>query len=103
IDAASLEYVVEVNLLDGLEPQVVPHDLGRNQDEGCAIAIGFIEAIDEVKTAGAAGSCAGREIPREQRLCPRREGAGLLVPHMDPIDLTAVDGVSDPVHRVADN
>src|SRR5207248_9321360 len=32
-----------------------------------------------------------------------REGAGLFMPHMDPIDLAAVDGVSDPVHRVADD
>ena len=32
-----------------------------------------------------------------------REGAGLLVPHVDPIDLAAVDGVGDPVQRVADD
>ncbi len=34
---------------------------------------------------------------------PGREGAGLLVPHMDPIDLAAIDGVGDPVQRVADD
>src|SRR5947209_15649021 len=59
IDAAALEDVVVVNLLDRLKPQVLPHDLSRNQDYRRAIAIGFIEAVDEVETAGAAASCAG--------------------------------------------
>jgi hypothetical protein len=29
------------------------------------------------------------------------EGPGLFVPHMDPLDCTTVDGVNDPVQRVA--
>ena len=33
-------------------------------------------------------------------LC-RDEGAGLLMPHMDAVDLAVVDGVGDPVQRVA--
>jgi hypothetical protein len=28
---------------------------------------------------------------------------GQPLPHMYPIDLAAVDGVSDPIHRVADD
>ena len=48
-------------------------------------------------------ACAGRETAGELRFGARRERAGLLVPHMDPIDLAAVDGVSDPVQRVADD
>ena len=39
----------------------------------------------------------------ERRFGGRREGAGLFVPHMDPIDLTAVDGMGDAVHRVPDD
>ena len=68
IDAAALEHVVEIDLLDRFEAQVLPHDLGCDQNDRGAVAIGFIEAIDEVETAGAAGSCAGRETAGEQTL-----------------------------------
>ena len=85
------------------EPQVLPHDLGCDQDDRRAIAIGFIKAVDEVEAAGAAGACAGREMAGELRFGPRRESAGLLMPHMDPIDLAAIDGVGDLVQRVADD
>jgi hypothetical protein len=74
------------------------HDLGRNQGDRRAIAIGFIEAVDEVEGAGAAACCAGRETPSEQRFGRCREGASLFMPHMDPIDLAAVYGVGDPIH-----
>ena len=103
IDAAALEHVIKIDLLDGLESQVLPHDLGCDQDDRRAVAVGFIEAVDEMETAGAAGSRAGRETPSERRLGGRRESAGLFMPHMDPIDLAAVDGVGDPVHRVAND
>ena len=33
----------------------------------------------------------------------RREGAGLLMPHMDPIDFAAIDGMGDPVQRFAED
>jgi hypothetical protein len=48
-------------------------------------------------------SRAGCETPGERRFGGRREGAGLFVPHMDPIDPTAVDGMGDAVHRVPDD
>jgi hypothetical protein len=89
--------------LNRLEAQVLPHDLRRDQDDRGAVAIGFIEAIDEVETAGAAGAGARRETTGEQRFGPCGEGAGLFVPHMDPIDLAAIDGVGDPVQRVSDD
>jgi hypothetical protein len=103
IDAAALEHVVVLDLLDRLESQVPPHDLGCDQDDRRAVAIGFIEAVDEVETAGAAASCAGCKAAGEQRFGRCRKGARLFMPHMDPIDLAAVDGVRDLVHRVADD
>ena len=51
---AALEHVVEIDLLDRLEPNVLPHDLGCDQDDGRAVAIGLVEAVDEVEAAGAA-------------------------------------------------
>ena len=102
-DTAAPVHVDEVDLLDRFEAQILPHDLGCDQDDGRAVAIGLVEPIDEVETAGAALACAGREAAGELRFGARREGAGLLVPHMDPIDLAAIDGVGDLVQRVADD
>src|ERR1700733_13581066 len=67
------------------------------------IAIGFIEAIDKVKAAGATGTGTGHELPGELRFRARREGARLLMAHMDPLDLALTDGVGDAVKRVADD
>jgi hypothetical protein len=55
-----------------------------------------------VETAGATRACAGRKTARELRFGARREGAGLLMPHVHPIDLAAIDGMSDLVQRVSD-
>jgi hypothetical protein len=63
--------------------------------------IGFVEAVDEVETAGAARTCAGGEAAGKLSFGARRERSGLLVTHMDPLDCAAVDGVSDLVQRVA--
>ena len=86
-----------------LETDVLPHDLGRDQDDGGAVAIGLVEAVDEVEAARAAGAGAGREAAGDQRFGGCREGTGLFVPHVDPIDLAPVDGVGDSVQRVTDD
>jgi len=39
---AAFEHVVEIDLLDRLEPDVLPHDLGRDQDDRRAVAIGLV-------------------------------------------------------------
>jgi hypothetical protein len=36
-------------------------------------------------------------------ICARREGARLLVPHVHPVDLAAIDSVGDAVQRVTDD
>jgi hypothetical protein len=74
IDAAALVSGTEIDLLDRLEPNVLPNDLGCDQDDRHAIAMGLVEPVDEVKAAGAATAGAGCQIAGE--LClgsrPRR-------------------------------
>src|SRR5258708_21214046 len=48
-DAAALEDLLEINFLDRIEADVLAHDLGCDQNDGCAVAIGFIEAVDEME------------------------------------------------------
>ncbi len=50
---------------------------------------------------GTAATCASREVARQQSVGCRRESAGLLVPHMNEVDIAAVDRVSDLIHRIA--
>ncbi len=56
-----------------------------------------------MQAARAAASCAGRQTTGELRLGLRCERAGFLMPHMDPIDLAEINGVGEPVQRVADD
>jgi hypothetical protein len=100
-DTAASVHVDEVDLLDRFEAQVLAHDLACDQDDRGRVAIGLVEPVDEVETAGAARACAGGEAAGELSFGPGRERSGLLVPHMDPLDCAAVDGVSDLVQRVA--
>src|SRR6202035_1038899 len=93
----------EIDLLDRIEAYVLAHHLGSDQDDRCTIAIGFIEAIDEVEAAGAAGTGTGHKLPSELPCRARCEGAGLLMAHMDPLDLALTDSVGDAVKRVADD
>ena len=103
IDAAALEHVIVIDLLDRIEPEVLPYDLGCDQDDRGAVTVSFIQAVDEMETARAACSRACREPTGKQRFGRCGEGAGLFMTHVDPIDLAAIDGVSDPVQGISDN
>ena len=102
-DAAASIHVGKIDLLDRFEAQVLAHDLGCDQDDGRAVAIGLIKSVDKMETAGTARACAGCEAAGELSFGAGREGPGLLVPHMHPIDLAAIDCVGDPVQRVTDD
>jgi hypothetical protein len=100
-DTAASVHVDEVNLLDRFEAQVLAHDLACDQNDRGTVAIGFVEPVDEVETAGAARACAGGEAAGELSFGARRERSGLFVPHMDPLDRAAIDDMRDLVQRVA--
>jgi hypothetical protein len=72
-NAAVPVYLSEIDLLDRIEAYILAHHLGCDQDDRRTIAIGFIEAIDEVEAAGAAGTGAGHELPSG---CATRHGIG---------------------------
>jgi Thiamine pyrophosphate enzyme, central domain len=100
-DAAASVHVDEVDLLDRFEAQVLAHDLACDQNDRGTVAIGFVEAIDEVETAWSTRACAGGEPAGELSFGARRKSPGLFVPHMDPLDRATVDGMSDLVQRIA--
>src|SRR5690242_8131997 len=70
---------------------------------GAPAAVGVVEALDEVGVAGAARARAHREPPGDLRLGRRREGRGLLVVDVHPLDpRRAAEGVDHRVEAVAD-
>jgi hypothetical protein len=52
---------------------------------------------------GSAATGTGHELPSELPFRARREGAGLLVAHRDPLDVALMVGVGDSVKGVADD
>ena len=62
-------------------------DVGGDRQHRHAAAMTVEQAVDQVQVAGPAASGADRELAGEMRLGARGEGGGLLVPHVDPVDL----------------
>ena len=63
-----------------------------------------VEAVDQVKVAGAAAARAYGELAAERRLACCREGAGLFVADVHPLDAAlAAEGVGDAVEAVSDH
>ena len=62
------------------------------------------EAIDKVQIARSAAAGADREITREMRLRTRCKGRDLLVPDMNPFDLSlATKRVCQTIEAIADD
>jgi hypothetical protein len=76
-DTAASVHVDEVDLLDRFEAQVLAHDLACDQDDRGTVAIGFIEAVDEVEAAWSARARAGGEAAGELSFGARRRPSGL--------------------------
>jgi hypothetical protein len=62
------------------------------------------EAVDEMQIAGSAAPRTDRELSGQVRLGAGGEGSGLLVSHMQPLDLALpADRVGEAVEAVADD
>ncbi len=102
-DAAALEHRLEVDLLNELEPQLAAGHLACDQHDRSPIAIGLIEAVDEVKAAGPTAACDGRQAIVQQRLGLGRERAGFLVPHLHELNAAAGQARGKGIQRIPDD
>ena len=94
---------LEVDLLGKLHAQLRGDDLAGDQDHRRAVALGLVDAVDEVQAARSAGAGAGGQASADVGLGARGEGRRFFVAHVDPLDLAAMDGVGDMVEGVADD
>ncbi len=88
-NTTALEYGLEVYFLDEVEAQLAAHDLAGDQDDRGAIAVGLVQAVDEMQAPGSATTGHRGEAIREQRFALRCKGARLLVAHVYELDVTA--------------
>ncbi len=79
-------------------------DLRSNRKHGNARALAVEQAIDEVQIAGPAAPSTNGELTCQVRFGAGRESRHLLVPDMDPFDLTlSPQSVGEAVEAIADD
>jgi hypothetical protein len=98
--AAGAVDLLEIDLLDEIEPQFVTHDLARNKEDGSPVSVGLEYAVDEMQAAGAATSGYSRQVACRLRFSLRRECTGLLVPHGDPLDAASRERARDMIEGI---
>ena len=77
-------------------------NLRGDRQHGNAAAVAIVQAIDQVQIARTATPGADCQASREMGFGARSERTGFLVPHVNPLQApTRVDGIDDPVQRVA--
>jgi hypothetical protein len=102
-DAAAAVDRFEIDLLREVDAEFEAVDLARDQHHRRAVAMAFVEAVDEVQAAWAAAAGAGGEGAGHVGLGPGGQRAGLLVAHVHPFDVAAPDRIGDVVEGVADH
>src|SRR6516162_11805012 len=93
-----------VGLLEVPASQLGARNLGGDGEDRNPVALALVEAVNQVQIAGSAASRADRQPFREMGFSSGGKRRRLLVPHMDPIELSSpADGVRDAVEGVAGN
>jgi hypothetical protein len=100
--AALLEREDGVGLLEVAGADLGARDLGGQGQHRRHAAMGVVEAVDQVQVPGPAAARAGHQPTGQLRLGTSRERAGLLVPHVHPIDaVVAADRIHDRIEAIA--
>jgi hypothetical protein len=76
-----------MRLLKVAASDLMTRDLRRNRKYRYAISMAIEEAIDEVKVARAATTCAHRNLPGKMSLGAGGKRGHLFMPYMQPFDL----------------
>ena len=104
IMAALLKQRLRVGLLKIAAADLWRRDVRGNGEHGHARTVTIKQAVDEMQIAWAAASCADGELSGQMRLGAGGKGGDLLVPHMQPLDLSlTADSIREPVEAVAND
>ena len=96
------EQVLGMRRLEVLAADLRARDVGGDGQHRHAAALAVEQAVDQVQVARAAAAGADGELAGQVRLGAGGEGAGLLVPHVDPVDrLGAAQRIGEAVQRIA--
>ncbi len=104
IDAEFAEQVLRMRLLEIAAADFARWNVRGDCQHRRAAALRVIKTVDQMQIAGTAGAGTHRELARDLRLPRRREGRGLLMPDMHPVDrLAHAQRFGEPVEAVADD
>ena len=92
--------VFEIYFLNEIESKLASHHLARNEDDRRAIAVRLIQPVDEMQAARSTTAGHGGQAVHQKRFGLCRIGTGLLMAHVDELDLTATQTGSKRVQRV---
>ena len=102
--AAFLEQAFRMGRLEIVDADFGARDVGGDRQHRHAVALAIEQAVDQMQIARAATAGADRQAAGEMGLGAGREGGGLFVPHMDPVDgFPAPQRIGEAVERVADD
>ena len=102
VHAALAEQLLRVRLLEVAGSDLVGRDVRRDREHGNARTLRVEQAVDQMQVTGPAAAGADRQLAREGRLGARREGRGLLVPNVHPLDVVRdAQCVGESVQRIA--
>jgi len=91
-----------MSLLEIAAADFVARNLRRDGDNGHAIAVAIVKAVDQVQVARAAATCTHREMPGQMRVRPGGKRGGFLMPHVNPLHVAPLpDGIGDAVEGIS--
>ena len=103
VAGALLEEHLRVGLLEEGGADLRRRDVAGNGEDLGAVAVGVVQALDEVSVARAAGRRAHRELAGGQGVGARGKRSGFLVAYVNPLDVGLTQRISNRVEGVADN
>ena len=99
---ALLEDCLWVGLLEELGADLAGWDVGSQCQHLSAVAVGIVQALDQVGIARAAGCGTYSQLAGGQGICLGSEGCCFLVADVNPLDGGATNGIHDRVQGVTD-
>ena len=102
ITRALLEDCLWVGLLEELGADLAGWNMGSQCQNLGAVAVGVIQALDEVSVARTAGCSTYCQLAGGQGICLSGEGCSLLIADVNPLDGGATNCIHNRIQRVTD-
>jgi hypothetical protein len=102
--AAVLEQVFRMRRLEVIDTDLAARDVCGDRKDGHIVAVGIVQAVDQVKVSWTTASGANSELPSEVGFGASGERGTFFVPNVYPLyGFQSTQGIGEPVQRIAHN